>query len=100
MSDRLGFDVKVSQDVQADFLQVATQLQGLLDAHDADVRAAMFDYEATGVSDEYEALELKWKNAASEVRLVIDQIRRSLEESDEIAKTTLSRAQTAVNQAR
>ncbi|MFY0080207.1 hypothetical protein ABTQ07_21155, partial [Acinetobacter baumannii] len=54
------------------------------------------DYSADGVSEDYRGKELRWKNAAAEVRGIIQTLRSSLERNDESAQTALSKARAAV----
>jgi uncharacterized protein YukE len=95
--DRRDYDVAASQSAQDNFNAVASRLEALIDQRDADVRAAMADYQADGVSDEYHGKELRWKSAASEVRTIIQTLRTSLSNSDQTAQQTLSKAKSAVD---
>lgn len=94
--DRRDFDLAASQSAQDNFLNVASQLEALIDQHDADVRSAMSDYEATGVSDDYAAKELRWKNAADGVRQIINTLRESMAQNDETAQAAINKAKSAV----
>jgi len=96
-ADRRDYDVAASQTAQDNFNRVAAQLEALIDQRDADVRAAMSDYQADGVSDEYQGKELRWKNAAAEVKQIIQTLRRSLASNDDTAQSTLQKAKTAVD---
>ncbi|WP_174722284.1 MULTISPECIES: pore-forming ESAT-6 family protein [Cryobacterium] len=95
--DRRDYDVGASQNAQDNFNRVASQLESLLDQRDRDVNAAMSDYQADGVSDEYRAKEDRWKRAGAEVRTIISTLRKSLEQNDETAQSTLQKAKTAVD---
>ena len=94
--DRRDFDIAASQNAQDNFNRVAGLLEALIDRHDRDVNAAMSDYVAEGVSEDYRAKELRWKNAAAEVRGIIHTLRNSLERNDESAQEALRRARAAV----
>lgn len=96
-ADRRDYDVAASQTAQDNFNRVASQLEALIDQRDADVRAAMSDYQADGVSDEYQSKELRWKNAAAEVKQIIQTLRTSLASNDDTAQATLQKAKTAVD---
>jgi uncharacterized protein YukE len=96
-TDRRDYDVAASQSAQDNFNSVASRLEALIDQRDADVKAAMADYQADGVSDEYHGKELRWKSAASEVRTIIQTLRTSLSNSDQTAQQTLSKAKSAVD---
>ena len=70
----------------------AAQLEAVIDQHDRDVAAAMADYTAEGVSEDYRAKEQRWKAAAGEVRTIITTLRTSLERNDETAQEALRKA--------
>jgi len=95
-NDRRDYDVAASQNAQDNFNTVATLLEGLIDQRDLDVQAAMADYSAEGVSEDYRAKELRWKNAAGEVKSIITSLRTSLERNDETAQTALAKARAVV----
>lgn len=95
-SDRRDYDIAASQNAQDNFNRVAAQLEAVIDQHDRDVQAAMADYAAEGVSEDYRAKELRWKNAAGEVRGIIQTLRSSLERNDESAQDALRKARAAV----
>lgn len=96
-ADRRDYDVAASQSAQDNFNRVAAQLEALIDQRDGDVRAAMSDYQADGVSDEYQSKELRWKNAATEVRSIIATLRTSLQSTDQTAQQTIQKAKSAVD---
>lgn len=91
-TDRRDYDISASEQAQENFNTVATSLESLLDSHDADVKAAMAEYYADGVSDEYAAKEQRWNTAAQGVRDIISVLRGSLGSTDESARTALDRA--------
>ena len=95
-NDRRDYDIAASQNAQDNFNRVAGLLEALIDQHDSDVQAAMSDYAAEGVSEDYRAKELRWKNAAAEVRTIITTLRGSLERNDESAQEALRKARAAV----
>ena len=94
--DRRDYDLAASQTAQDNALQIAARLEALIDQRDQDVRNAMSDYQADGVSDDYAAKELRWKNAAAGVRQIINTLRQSLESNDQTAQATISKAKSAV----
>lgn len=95
--DRRDYDVSASQNAQENFNRIAERLETLIEQRNSDVQAAMSDYQADGVSEEYAAKELRWKNAAANVRGIIATLRKSLEQSDQVAASTLQRAKAAVD---
>lgn len=97
MSGRNSYDLGASQEAQGNINTIVNRLEAIIGEHDTDVSAAMADFEATGVSDEYSAKELKWHNAANEVREIIRLVRETLEKNDSTAQESLSRANAAVS---
>ena len=95
-NDRREYDIAASQNAQDNFNRVAAQLEAVIDQHDRDVAAAMADYTAEGVSEDYRAKEQRWKAAAGEVRTIITTLRTSLERNDETAQEALRKARAAV----
>ena len=94
--DRRSFDLAASGSAQDLFDASARRLEALIDQRDADVRTAMADYTADGVSDEYAAKELRWRTVATEVRTIIATLRASLGQNDESARQAMQRAGAAV----
>ena len=95
--ERRDYNIAASQSVQANFNAVASQLETLIDQRDSDVKAAMADYQADGVSDDYVGKEQRWNRVAGEVRTIIRTLRSSLEKNDSTAQDTLSKAKAAVD---
>jgi hypothetical protein len=62
-----------------------------------DVKAAMSDFPADGVSEEYRGKELRWNRAAAEVRGIIGLLRSALEMNDDTAQSMLVTAKATVN---
>lgn len=96
-ADRRDYDAAASTSAQDNFDRVAARLEGLLDQRGADVRDAMADYEATGVSGDYQSSEQRWATVAAEVRGIVQSLRRALTDSDSSAQASLRRAQSAVD---
>ncbi|MGL5853038.1 MAG: pore-forming ESAT-6 family protein [Phycicoccus sp.] len=95
-SDRISFDTGVSGAVQADIASMVGRLEAVMGARDAQVSAAMADFTADGVSEEYHHVEQRWRQASGEVRAIIDLVRSTLARNDETAVAAQSRARTAV----
>ncbi|SEF44102.1 hypothetical protein SAMN04489712_10130 [Thermomonospora echinospora] len=93
---RRSYDTGASGEAQGNIHTIISRLEALIGSRDADVATAMSDFEATGVSEEYRAKELKWHNAANETREIIQLVKATLEKNDEIAQTTLGKAGAAV----
>ncbi|GCD21394.1 pore-forming ESAT-6 family protein [Cellulomonas algicola] len=95
--DRRDFDLGASTTAQENFNAVAQRLEALIDARDRDVKTAMADYQASGVSEEYAAKEARWNRVAAEVRTIIRTLRGALEKNDATAQDTLKKAKAAVD---
>lgn len=91
-----AYDMGASQEAQGNIQRITTRLEALIGERDTDVSAAMAEFEATGVSEEYSEKELKWHNAGNEVREIIRLVRQTLETNDSTAQETLGRANSAV----
>jgi len=61
------------------------------------VKAAMSDFAADGVAEEYHGKELRWNRASQEVRSIIQLLKTTLEKNDGTAHQTLARAKAAVD---
>ncbi|PRY62826.1 hypothetical protein BCF74_10333 [Knoellia remsis] len=95
-TDRISFDTGASAGVQGDIGTLIGQIESVMGQRDAQVAAAMSDFQADGVSEEYQAVELRWKNAASEVRNIIALVKSTLAENDSTASSAQARARAAV----
>ena len=62
--DRRDYELAASQTAQENFNAVASRLEALIDARDRDVKTAMADYLADGVSEDYAAKEARWNRVA------------------------------------
>ncbi|SCE83129.1 pore-forming ESAT-6 family protein [Micromonospora chokoriensis] len=95
-TDRRSFDVSTSQQVQGDLAGIIARLEAVISQRSADVSAAMADFQADGVSEEYRTVEDRWNRAATEVRTIIDLVKTTMVKNDDTATTTLAKARTAV----
>jgi hypothetical protein len=96
-SDRRSFDMATSSEAQGNLQSVVARLEVLINDRDAAVKAAMADFLADGVADQYHDKEVRWNTAAGEVRSIITLIKTTLQQNDDTAQTTLSRARSAVD---
>ncbi len=96
-NDRRSFDIATSTEAQGNLQAIVAQLEALINDRDAAVKAAMADFQADGVSEQYHDKEAKWNSAAGEVRSIISLVRTTLQRNDETAQSTLSRAKAAVD---
>lgn len=93
---RRAYDTSSSGQTQSDLAGVVARLEANISQRNADVNAAMADFQADGVSDDYQVVEQRWHSAATEVQNIITLVRSTLLRNDETATTTLSRARAAV----
>ncbi|MFJ3587848.1 MULTISPECIES: pore-forming ESAT-6 family protein [unclassified Streptomyces] len=96
-TDRRSYDTGASTEAQGNIQVVIGQLEQVIAAREAQVKAAMSDFAADGVADEYHAKELRWRNASQEVKNIIRLLRTTLEKNDGTAQQTLARAKAAVD---
>ncbi|MET0990675.1 MAG: pore-forming ESAT-6 family protein [Glaciihabitans sp.] len=94
--NRRDYDIAASQNAQDNFNAVASQLESLIAQRDADVKAAMSDYQADGVSDDYAAKEVRWNTVAGRVQEIIRALRSNLVSNDETAQTAMAKGRAAV----
>lgn len=95
-SDRNSFDTATSGTVQGDIGSIIGRLEAVMGERDSQVSAAMSDFQADGVSEEYHAVEQRWRRASHEVRTIIHLVRSTLANNDETAMATQGRARNAV----
>ena len=95
-TDRRSFDTGVSQQVQSDLAGIVARLEANISQRSSDVAAAMSDFQADGVSDDYAVVERRWNTAAGEVKNIITLVKTTLSQNDDSAGTALNRAKSAV----
>ncbi|MEU4873347.1 pore-forming ESAT-6 family protein [Streptomyces sp. NPDC021608] len=95
--DRRSYDTGASGEVQGGLQGIVAQLERVLADRDKAVKAAMADFQADGVSEEYHGKELRWNRAANEVRSIIQLVRTTLEDNDGTAQSTMAKARAAVD---
>ncbi|MCP9207050.1 pore-forming ESAT-6 family protein [Streptomyces cucumeris] len=96
-NDRRSYDTGASADAQGNIQAVIARLEEVITARDAQVKAAMADFRADGVADEYHGKELRWTRSSQEVKNIIQLLKTTLEKNDGTAQHTLSRAKAAVD---
>lgn len=96
VSNRNSYNTAASGDAQANLHTVIGQLESVLNTRDAQVKAAMANFTADGVSEEYHGRELQWNSAAGEVRTIISLLKGVLGENDSTAQSTLAKAKASV----
>jgi hypothetical protein len=96
-SDRRSYDTSASTEAQGNIQAVIARLEQVIAARDAQVKAAMSDFAADGVADEYHGKEMRWNQASQEVKNIIQLLKTTLEKNDGTAHQTLARAKAAVD---
>lgn len=94
--DRVSFDTDTSASVQGDIQSIIGRLEALIADREKAVSTAMSDFQADGVSEEYQAVEVRFKNAANETRNIISLVKETLNLNDQTATSAGSRARGAV----
>lgn len=94
--DRISFDTGVSAQVQSDIAGLVSQIESLIAQRNAQVSAAMADFQADGVSEEYHSVEQRWHRAATETQQIVNLVKQTLGLDDESATAAQGRARTAV----
>ncbi|MFI0906865.1 pore-forming ESAT-6 family protein [Streptomyces sioyaensis] len=95
--DRRSYDSGASAEAQGNIQAVIARLEQVIAARDAQVKAAMSDFAADGVAEEYHGKEMRWNRASQEVRSIIQLLKTTLEKNDGTAHQTLARAKAAVD---
>ena len=78
--------------MQGSLQGIIGHLERVLTGRDRAVKAAMADFAADGVSEEYHGKELRWNRAAAEEREIIGLLCSALEMNDGTAPSTLAKA--------
>jgi uncharacterized protein YukE len=96
-ADRRSYDSGASADAQTNIQSVIGRLEEVIGQRDRQVKAAMADFTADGVADEYHGKEQRWNNASNEVKNIIALLKSTLEQNDGTAQSTIQRAKAAVD---
>lgn len=96
-ADRRSYDGAASGETQSNLAVIIARLEQVITERDQQVKAAMADFQADGVSDQYHAVEQRWNSSANEVREIIRMLRTTMERNDATAQQTLQRAKSAVD---
>ncbi|GAA1070215.1 pore-forming ESAT-6 family protein [Streptomyces sp. NBC_00257] len=95
--DRRSYDIGASTDAQGNIQVVIARLEEVIAARDGQVKAAMADFTADGVADEYHGKEMRWNRSSQEVKNIIQLLKTTLEKNDGTAQHTITRAKAAVD---
>ncbi|WP_461170433.1 pore-forming ESAT-6 family protein [Arthrobacter sp. Z1-15] len=94
--DRLSYDTDTSSAVQGDIQSIVGRLESLIGEREKAVNSAMSDFQADGVSEDYQAVENRFRNAANETRNIIALVKQTLNLNDQTASSAGARARGAV----
>lgn len=94
--DRVSYDTDTSTSVQGDIQSIVGRLETLIGDREKAVNAAMSDFQADGVSEEYQGVETRFRNAANETRNIIALVKETLNLNDQTASSAGARARGAV----
>jgi hypothetical protein len=97
MANRNSYDTGASGEVQASINSLAGQIEGLIATHKQNVSAALSDASASGVTENYQAVEARFDKAAASTLSVIRSLKETLAANDSTAAATLKKASAAVD---
>ncbi|MDG9721114.1 pore-forming ESAT-6 family protein, partial [Streptomyces sp. DH24] len=86
-ADRRSYDTGASADAQTNIQSVIGRLEEVIGQRDRQVKAAMADFTADGVADEYHGKEQRWNKASQEVKNIIHLLKTTLEKNDGTAQS-------------
>jgi hypothetical protein len=92
MNGRIGFHDAHAQQSASDFAQVAQRLLGMIEAQQRAVNEAMANFEANDVSPELQAKCSSWDEKANQVKAMVDNMRKSIDEAISVSQTAQATA--------
>ncbi|MEI8412005.1 MULTISPECIES: hypothetical protein [unclassified Kribbella] len=97
MANRNSYDTSASGEVQSTINSLSGQISSLIATHRQNVTAALSDASASGVTENYRAVEDDFNSAADSTLAIIDSLKSTLEANDATAAATLKKASDAVD---
>jgi hypothetical protein len=97
MANRNSYDTAASGEVQATINSLSGQISSLIAAHKQNVTAALSDASASGVTENYQAVEDRFNAAADSTLAIIQSLKDTLAANDATAAATLKKASAAVD---
>ncbi|MFB6720694.1 hypothetical protein ACFCV3_11055 [Kribbella sp. NPDC056345] len=97
MANRNAYDTAASGEVQTTINNLAGQISGLIATHKQNVTAALADASASGVTDNYRAVEDRFNKAAEQTLAIIKTLKDTMAQNDATAAATLKKAASAVD---
>ncbi|MGW6281793.1 hypothetical protein [Kribbella sp. NPDC055071] len=83
-----SYDSAASGEVQASIAALSSQIESLIADHRKNVAAALTNFSATGVSDEYKGIEDRFNKAADSTLAIIGSLKDVMKGNDGIANDT------------
>lgn len=97
MANRNSYDTAASGEVQSTINSLSGQITSLIAAHKQNVTAALSDASASGVTENYRAVEDRFNKAAEQTLAIIGSLKETLSQNDSTAAATLKKASAAVD---
>ncbi len=97
MANRNSYDTAASGEVQSKINSLSGQISGLIATHKQNVTAALSDASASGVTENYRAVEDRFNKAADQTLAIIQSLKETLAQNDQTAAATLKKASAAVD---
>lgn len=97
MANRNSYDTAASGEVQGTINSLSGQITSLIAAHKQNVTAALSDASASGVTENYRAVEDRFNKAAEQTLAIIGSLKETLSQNDSTAAATLKKASAAVD---
>jgi len=97
MANRNSYDTAASGEVQSSINNLSGQISSLIATHKQNVSAALADASASGVTENYRAVEDRFNNAADATLAIIQSLKETLAQNDATAAATLKKASAAVD---
>jgi hypothetical protein len=97
MANRNSYDTAASSEVQTTINSLAGQISSLIETHRQNVEAALGDASASGVTENYRAVEDRFNTAADSTLAIIQSLKDTMAANDATAAATLKKASAAVD---
>jgi len=97
MANRNSYDTAASGEVQSTINSLSGQISSLIATHKQNVAAALSDASASGVTENYRAVEDRFNTAAESTLAIIASLKETLAANDTTAAATLKKASAAVD---
>lgn len=95
--NRNSYDTAASSEVQTTINNLSGQISALIAAHKQNVTAALSDASASGVTENYRAVEEQFDSAAESTLAIIQSLKDTMAANDATAAATLKKASAAVD---